>query len=116
MLARTPMLPDPDAIAAGVAKTARHIEIERELATLRQAAEKHRERQRGLDRDGKIITAIQRDVEQLGDQMRPLRRELADLREKHGERIAAALAPARRQLATRDSSMSSSRTRNCATL
>jgi hypothetical protein len=94
----------PEAVATAVAKSRHHLDVEAQLAALRREADGRRNTMRELiagdrERNGAAITALERDVDKLNGAMRPLRSAIVTLRAEHGARIAAALAPMRRELA-----------------
>jgi hypothetical protein len=104
MLAKT-QKPTPAEIAAGVAKSTKHIEVEQQLAALRAHYEERRAHQLRLihaDRHnhGGEINSLQAELDRLNGEMGPIRAELAECREVHGAAIAKKLAPLRRELAS----------------
>lgn len=100
-------MPSIAEIADRVARSDRHVEVERLVAELRARREATRAKinrliagRRDAVVDREILT-LGADADQLDAELRVLRAELRDLRAEHGARVAAALATIRQDIASR---------------
>jgi hypothetical protein len=108
MLAKTEA-PNPGAIAARVAKSQEHIEVECELSTQRAALEPitaelrelYTKNAGNLERVGRDINRLNERGEVFSKRVNELRAKLRILRAEHGSRVAVALDLVRRDAAAR---------------
>lgn len=104
MLARTPM-PTAKEIAERVAKSAKHLEIEAQLAALRAEHDGRRAKMLQLiqstsrESHGTEINRLNAEVAEIAVKMGLARAELEPLRQEHGFAIAKALQPMRQEAA-----------------
>lgn len=92
--------PSPRDVAASVAKTAQHRQLEEQLAAINARHADRRKHQLALihqdrERHGAEINALERELSTITAEMAPLRAQLADAKVAHGAAIAKALGPMR---------------------